>query len=691
MAIYHLSVKTLSRAKGRSATAAAAYRAGVRLEDDRTGLVFDYRRRSGVEHTELVLPEGAPAWDRATLWNAAERAETRKNSTVAREFELALPAELPAAARQRLARTLARAIVAQHGCAVDVAVHAPSPKGDERNWHAHLLLTTRRLGPEGLGEKTRELDDRHSGPELIGHWRQRWAELVNEALAEHGLEARVDHRSLDAQGIERLPQIHLGPQVLEMETRGVRTDRGALALQIDAMNDELLDLIAYKEALDAERTRTLEARAQSRSSGSGDRTAGTGPGGPGRGDEAGPGRTGRSEQGTSPGLERGPAPGGRGDAGVGQGAEDGRGTRPEGGALDRAGLAGADDAALAPVGRYRQRYGGSRDRLVDLARPALVAGGGGPDRTALAVRRQLEAMGCERFEVGIRAPDGKMRIRTWTKDEVLEALPWLKRQNALGADLYVRPTGEQSAGLVLLDDLTQSQLARLEADGLEPALVVETSLLNYQAWIRLSDKPLEPEIATLLAKTLAKAYDADPNSADWRHFGRLAGFTNRKPEHRRPDGRCPWVLCHGARGRLARRGPELVQHALQQRDAARDAAERARRLDAARTLEDGRIFGRDPDPVREYRRQLKVLLARYGEHLDVSRADYMIVRDMARRGYAADQIRQALLEASPDLAHRKSGHVEDYVARTVRKVMEEEEKKRQSQASAQRGRGGMER
>lgn len=296
-------------------------------------------------------------------------------------------------------------------------------------------------------------------------------------------------------------------------------------------------------------------------------------------------------------------------------------------------------------------------------------------------------MGCERFEVGIRAPDGKMRIRTWTKDEVLEALPWLKRQNALGADLYVRPTGEQSAGLVLLDDLTQSQLARLEADGLEPALVVETSLLNYQAWIRLSDKPLEPEIATLLAKTLAKAYDADPNSADWRHFGRLAGFTNRKPEHRRPDGRCPWVLCHGARGRLARRGPELVQHALQQRDAARDAAERARRLDAARTLEDGRIFGRDPDPVREYRRQLKVLLARYGEHLDVSRADYMIVRDMARRGYAADQIRQALLEASPDLAHRKAGHVEDYVARTVRKAMEEEEKKRQSQASAQRGRG----
>ena len=113
MAIFHLSVKTVSRSAGRSATAAAAYRAGVEITDERTGEIHDYTRKGGVESAELVLPAGAPEWaaDRAALWNAAEQAEKRKNSTVAREFEIALPEELSPAERQRLARDLAREIV----------------------------------------------------------------------------------------------------------------------------------------------------------------------------------------------------------------------------------------------------------------------------------------------------------------------------------------------------------------------------------------------------------------------------------------------------------------------------------------------------------------------------------------------------------------------------------------------------
>ena len=183
MASFHLAVKTIGRSAGRSATAAAAYRAGVEITDERTGLVHDYTRKQGVEHNALVVPADAPAWasDRAVLWNAAEQAETRKNSTVAREYEIALPAELSAEARRELALGLAREISERHGVAVDVAIHAPGREGDHRNHHAHLLTTTRRIGPEGLGAKTRELDQKTSGE--VERWRGRWAAM--ERRAEH--------------------------------------------------------------------------------------------------------------------------------------------------------------------------------------------------------------------------------------------------------------------------------------------------------------------------------------------------------------------------------------------------------------------------------------------------------------------------------------------------------------------------
>ena len=221
MAIYHLSVKTISRSAGRSATAAAAYRAGVKITDERTGEIHDYTRKGGVESAELVLPAGAPEWaaDRAALWNAAEQAETRKNSTVAREFEIALPEELSPAERARLARDFARELVERHGCAADVCIHAPGKDGDDRNHHAHILLTTRRLGPEGLTEKTRELDDQKTGPQIVTQWRERFAALTNERLRENGIEARVDHRTLEAQGIEREPTRHLGPAATAIERR----------------------------------------------------------------------------------------------------------------------------------------------------------------------------------------------------------------------------------------------------------------------------------------------------------------------------------------------------------------------------------------------------------------------------------------------------------------------------------------
>ena len=248
MAIYHLSVKPVSRAGGRSATAAAAYRSAELVYDETTGQTFDYTRKRGVEHAEIVLPTECArqdinwARDREALWNEAERAENRSNSRVAREYEVALPHELTKAQRLQLVREFATEIADRHGVAVDFAIHAPHREGDERNHHAHLLVTTRVIEPGGLGEKATiewsdtnrrkaELEPARKEIEAI---REQWASLTNERLQALELDIRVDHRSLEAQGIEREPTVHLGPAVSGMERRGIETEVGK-RLELEAL------------------------------------------------------------------------------------------------------------------------------------------------------------------------------------------------------------------------------------------------------------------------------------------------------------------------------------------------------------------------------------------------------------------------------------------------------------------------
>ena len=221
MAIYHLSVKPISRSDGRSVTAAAAYRAAAKISDERTGQLHDYTRKQGVVSVTIITPKLAPKWsqDRSQIWNAAELAEIRKNATVAREFEIALPSELNATQRQQLAHEFAQELVTQHGCIADVAIHQPGKEGDQRNHHAHILLSTRRLGPDGFTEKTRELDDYNSGPKWVKKWRERYAQLQNQYLQQAGSEQRVDHRSYKDQGLDSIPTCHLGPSATAYERR----------------------------------------------------------------------------------------------------------------------------------------------------------------------------------------------------------------------------------------------------------------------------------------------------------------------------------------------------------------------------------------------------------------------------------------------------------------------------------------
>lgn len=289
-----------------------------------------------------------------------------------------------------------------------------------------------------------------------------------------------------------------------------------------------------------------------------------------------------------------------------------------------------------------------------------------PDRTYLAVRRQLNGMGCISYEVGVRDKQGRMLSRTWSKEEVLKAVPWLKRENAKGADIYIRPGGDDNQGLVLVDDLSVGQVERMKAAGFPPAVLVETSPQNHQAWVRLSESPLNPRVASFASKALAKRYDGDPNSADWRHFGRLAGFTNRKPQHVSEAGSCPWVLCHEAPGHVATSGQRLVvgaEEAIERMQVQREKAERLRTAYEASERPTGTF-----SHVQEYRRQLSTLHKRYGDDMDFSRADFMIGRDMVARGYSLDAVADAIYQASPGLAERKAGHEDDYVQRTLHAV-----------------------
>jgi len=228
MAIYHLRATMISRSQGRSATAASAYRVAERIEDRRTGLVFDYAARGGVDHTEILAPDHAPDWvhDRSELWNRVEESETRKNSQVAREVRVALPDELTHAQRVALVRDYAQAQFVDRGMVADIALHAPGREGDDRNHHAHILLTTREVDADGFTTKNRDWNK----VEVLEGWREAWARDSNAALERAGIEDRVDHRTLVVQRDEAL---ELASAARERGDEGAELHETVRAMSLD--------------------------------------------------------------------------------------------------------------------------------------------------------------------------------------------------------------------------------------------------------------------------------------------------------------------------------------------------------------------------------------------------------------------------------------------------------------------------
>src|SRR5216684_687523 len=234
VAIYHFTAKVIRRSHGRSAVAAAAYRSASAFTDQRQGQSFDYSDKSGVIHSEILLPEGAPEWmrDRERLWNAAEAAEKRRDAQVAREVEFALPEELKDFEVIGLAREFVECEFVARGMVADLNVH-----WDEGNPHAHVMLSMREVTPEGFGRKVREWNQ----VGLLREWREHWADLANQHLMRAGYDIHVDHRSFKDQGIELEPTSHLGKAVDEMRGRGEYAERARRLEEVRERNAQRIE------------------------------------------------------------------------------------------------------------------------------------------------------------------------------------------------------------------------------------------------------------------------------------------------------------------------------------------------------------------------------------------------------------------------------------------------------------------
>ena len=271
MAIYHLSIKIISRGKGKSAVAASAYRSGEKIKNEYDGEVHDFTRKGGIAHTEILLPQNAPQEfaNRSVLWNSVEEIEKSKNSQLAREIEVALPKELDREKQINLVREYVKENFVKVGMCADIALHDKK----DGNPHAHILLTMRPFNEDTTwgakskkeyildknGEKvklkngnykTRKIDTVDwNEQEKAEQWRKAWADITNKYLEENSIQEKVDHRSYQRQGIEQIPTIHLGVSASQMEKKGITTDRGNINREIKYQNKILKEITRRIKAL----------------------------------------------------------------------------------------------------------------------------------------------------------------------------------------------------------------------------------------------------------------------------------------------------------------------------------------------------------------------------------------------------------------------------------------------------------
>jgi|TARA_R110002050_G_scaffold174000_2_gene306952 hypothetical protein len=596
MASYHLSAKMIGRSAGKSAIGAAAYRSGTILSDPVTGITFDYSRKRGIEASFILAPDGAPIWatDRQALWSAVEAKESRKNSQLARELILALPHELDPAEGAALLRDWVQTNCVDIGMTADVAIHDPEPRDeqDPKNLHAHVILTTREFDPNQTDGWSKNKARAWNDVALLEQWRESWAAAQNAAFEVRGLDVRVDHRTLSA-------------QMEEAEEAGDEIR----AILLDRDPEPRMGVAATN----------LEQTARLRGE---DVTTDLG-------DDVRAARAARAE------LEALAVQVGEAESAV-KDAEF--------------------DITLYEIAQPLQSEAATLEPdpapvIVQAEGSVPVSAADTRDRTRIAMERHLLGLGLDRVEVSVVG--GKRdTVSLMTPAEMLEDLPRLKRANQAGYSIFVRGPRDRDHDVILLDDISAFTSQQLERDGLKPAVVVETSPGNYQAWFKLGE-PVSAGLRREVARILAERYQGDPAAADGHQSGRLAGFTNPKPEYRDSRGRSPFVLLHSYFGKAINAVRELLEAA---------SAALALRKAAITAIDEVTAAPKvDSDLVAWWRQGHAVAPA--GSSL--SEVDWYLTHQALGSGCTPAGV-TAALEAASD---RKGEYAADYAATTVRKAL----------------------
>jgi hypothetical protein len=638
-AYYRLEAKVIQRSKGQSSVAAAAYNAGEKLIDERTGITHDYTRKTGIYHTAILTPEGAPEWanDRRQLWNKAEAFEKRKDSQVGRHFILSFSTALTPEENIALSKQFLQEEFVDKGFATDVAYHDFTGK-NAHNPHAHVLVTSRAVLDKGFCSfKDRSWNRKEKLLEL----REKWAAIQNRYFEQQGRSERVDHRSYKDQGLNRVPEVHEGKAVSAIRQKIARGERKDSTDLID-LNNEIRQLNAK---LEQEKTTLADLKAKAAREQDNQKIA----------------RITKDVLAVAkPTLQELKA------------AAQHQAQREQF-ALDIGEIVQATKPHSAP--KPKELASPSNTTQTPSKRGTMPPPPREPDdRTYRAVWRQLHAFdGDGMFEVGILDPDtGKMRNLTYHREALLKldemgkpsALSYLKAQNARGCHLYLRPAPHANGdtqGYVLIDDIEQVTAEELRDKGLPASLIVETSWKNCQAWVKVGDR-LSRDEASQVAKLLTKEAGGDPASAAYQHYGRLAGFTNRKEEHLDyRTGQYPWVLVRHAERIHAPAGVDWVRRAR------KELEEEAKRLEEARALQLNLASKKATEADLAKALQAFAKYAAKTTTKDSSTRDWIALKSMAKRGYSYEALEHALWH-SEGLEERKKGHTADYIQRTLAKL-----------------------
>ncbi|MCK0536081.1 MULTISPECIES: DNA-primase RepB domain-containing protein [unclassified Anaerobiospirillum] len=284
------------------------------------------------------------------------------------------------------------------------------------------------------------------------------------------------------------------------------------------------------------------------------------------------------------------------------------------------------------------------------------------DYTVSAVMRQTAAMGCRLFDVCVlKLGEGGVYKETVSNDAIRSLIPRLKMDNARGRDVYIRPSLDYEHGLILMDDLSADLINTMKKSRMVPACVVESSPENYQIWVKLPF-PLPHNLRGKISRLMASKFGSDPNSADYAHLGRLAGFRNHKAIHHAKYGRAPWVLCRDSSGlelskefacRLMSEAESILQPVCTLHTTGNQVSAI---VDSPVSVELAHMCF-----INEFRKQSQI-------STDLSVCDFRACMTLAISGFSIQDTANALLHCSPNINIRKAGHVDNYVNRTVNKA-----------------------